>query len=392
MTNGADLTDPAEVGLDPERILKARTMMEAQVASGRSPGLAAVVVRRGRVVLADAFGVRNAAGDPMEVDSLFLLASGTKPITAAVVMSLVEDGEIGLLQRVVDYLPELPEALHGVLVHHLLTHTGGFEAPTWTGRLRERMLELGEEDEAWGRDRFVNAYLGCIPDLAVKAPPGSGMLYATLSYEMLGEIIRRVTGEKLGDVMRARIFDPLGMHDTAMVPDETLRARMIEPWEGLPMAEMPKSMFGGDLEDLVVADSGGGGLLSTPGDNVIFSRMILGGGALDGLRVLSKASVRAMTTNQIPGVPDLLFGHKEASWGYGFSVICQERWPYFGGALVPPGSATHAGAGGIDHWIDFDNQIAGAFFEIVTEMSPMLEPISSAGHRFQDVITGAVID
>ena len=120
--------------------------------------------------------------------------------------------------------------------------------------------------------------------------------------------------------------------------------------------------------------------------------MILNGGTYNGTRVLSNVSVKAMTTNQIPGVPDILFGHKEASWGYGFSVICQERWPYFGGGLVPPGSVTHAGAGGIDHWVDFDNQIVGAYFEIITEMSEMMEPISSAGHRFQDVITSAVID
>ncbi len=384
--------DPAEVGFDPARIARARDLMRVQVESGRSPGLAAVVTRHGQVVLAEAFGVRNLAGDPMEVDSVFPIASGTKPITAAVVMSLVEDGEIGLNQRVVDYLPELPETLRGVLVHHLLTHTGGFEAPTWTGRLRTRMLEHDEEDAAWGRDRIVNGYLGCIPDLALAAPPGTGMLYASLSYEMLGEIVRRLTGQTLGEVMRVRLFEPLGMHDTSMVVDETLRQRLIEPWDGLPMASTTQTMFGIGMDVLLASDSAGAGLVSTAADNVTFSRMILGGGALDGVRVLSEASVRAMTTNQIPGVPDVLFGHKEASWGYGFSVVCEERWPYFGGGLVPPGSVTHNGAGGVDHWIDFEHQIAGAFFEIVTEMSPQFEPVSGAGHRFQDVITAAVID
>jgi CubicO group peptidase (beta-lactamase class C family) len=383
---------PAEMTLDTARLQRARDLMQAQVESGRSPGLVAVVARRGEIVLAESFGVRNSAGDRMEVDSVFPIASGTKPITAAVVMTLAEDGEIGLNQRVVDYLPELPESLHGVLVHHLLTHTSGFEAPTWTGRFRTRMLDHGDADAEWGRDRIVNAYLGCIPDLAKVTEPGAGMLYANLGYEMLGEIVRRLTGQRLGEVMEARIFQPLGMHDTSMVVDDSLRGRMIEWWEGLPMASMTEAIFGAGLEVLLDSDSASGGLVSTAADNVRFSRMILGGGALDGVRVLSDASVRAMTINQIPGIPDVLFGHKEASWGYGFSVICEERWPYFGGGLVPHGSVTHNGAGGVDHWIDFEHEIAGAFFELITEMSPELEPVSGAGHRFQDVITAAVRD
>jgi len=82
----------------------------------------------------------------------------------------------------------------------------------------------------------------------------------------------------------------------------------------------------------------------------------------------------------------------EASWGYGFSVICKERWPYFGGGLVPPGTATHAGSGGITHWIDFEHEIVGVLYEVVTAMSEMMEPITAVGHRFQDVITAAVVD
>jgi hypothetical protein len=136
----------------------------------------------------------------------------------------------------------------------------------------------------------------------------------------------------------------------------------------------------------------GGGLVCASRDHATFQQMILGRGSLGGTRVLSKASVEAMTTNQIPGVPDLAFGRKEASWGYGFSVICKERWPYFGGGLVPPGTATHAGSGGITHWIDFEHEIVGVLYEVVTAMSEMIEPITAVGHRFQDVITAAVVD
>ena len=126
--------DPGDLGLDPKRIEIARAMLHEQVASGRSPGLVAFVVRRGRCFLQEAVGACNPAGDPMLPDTLFPIMSATKPLTAAVVLSLVEDGRIGLLQCVRDYLPEFPpEVGDGVLIHHLLTHTAGFDAPEWTG-------------------------------------------------------------------------------------------------------------------------------------------------------------------------------------------------------------------------------------------------------------------
>jgi CubicO group peptidase (beta-lactamase class C family) len=189
-----------------------------------------------------------------------------------------------------------------------------------------------------------------------------------------------------------RIFAPLGITDTTMRPDPSMRERLMVPQADHPMRRKASETYGHSFEDLIGGDSAGGGLVSTPRAHASFEEMIRRGGSLDGVRVLSKASVRAMTHNQIPGVPDLVFGRKEASWGYGFSVICEERWPYYGGGLIPPGSVSRAGAGGIDHWIDFENGIVAAYYEQVTEISEKLEPISTAGHRFQDVITSAVLD
>jgi CubicO group peptidase (beta-lactamase class C family) len=386
--------EPAELGLDPKRIEVARAILHEQVESGRSPGLVAFIVRRGHCFLQEAIGARNPAGDPMLPDTLFRIMSATKPFTAAVVMSLVEDGRIGLLQCARDYLPELPpEVGDGVLIHHLLTHTGGFDAPEWTGGFRSRLLEKAEEDARFGRDRVVNGFLGCMADLQRIKPPGRGMVYANLNYELLGEIVRRVTGSPtLGAVMHERIFEPLDMRSVAMFPDTALQARTVELSPDAPLAALFRDRMGVSLDDHRESDMAGGGLVCASRDHAIFQQMILGRGSLGGTRVLSKASVEAMTTNQIPGVPDLAFGRKEASWGYGFSVICKERWPYFGGGLVPPGTATHAGSGGITHWIDFEHEIVGVLYEVVTAMSEMIEPITAVGHRFQDVITAAVVD
>lgn len=387
-----EVVDAADVGLDPARMDRARAVVRDQVASGRAVGAAVVVRRRGQLVLAEAHGTRNPAGDPMAFDTSFNLASATKPVTAATVMSLVEDGVIGLNQRVVDYIPEVPAGAHELLlVHHLLTHTGGLATPDWTGELASRVREPAADDASWGRNPVSNAFLSLFAESETRAPPGTKMAYSSISYEVLGEIIRRVTGQSVGEAMRERILDPLGMDDTTMTPDPDLRNRLVDRAPGLPFDQsFFEAMVGIGSEEAVGLDLSWGGLVGTAPDYLRFCEMIRCGGELDSVRVLSKASARAMTTNQIPGVPALVHGHAEASWGYGFSVIGHQRWPYFVGGLVPNGSASHGGAGGVDHWIDFENQITGAFFE-VTETSPMLEPVSGASHRFEDVITAAVV-
>ena len=384
------VAEPASLGLHPGQMDRAREVLHEQVESGRSPGLVAVVMRRGQVALAETIGHRTPGGGPMGFDTVFSIASATKPFTATVVMSLVEEGRIGLMQRVADYLPEMPDGPRDkLLVHHLLTHTGGYDAVTWNGTAKDRLAHNGEEDAAyWGRDPLVNSYLGCIPGLEMKRPPGTAMLYANLGYEMLGEIIRRVTGDSVRTQMQRRIFDPLGMADTGMLTDDR-DSRLADT---TLMEKMTRMLMGVDADLAFSSDGASGGVVSTPLDYTTFGRMLLAGGTLDGVRVLSKASVTAMTTNQIPGVPDIMFGAREGSWGYGFSVLGHERWPYFGGGIVPRGTARHAGAGGIDHWFDFENDIAAACFELVTEMSEMLEPISAVGYRFQDVVTAAVVD
>jgi CubicO group peptidase (beta-lactamase class C family) len=120
--------------------------------------------------------------------------------------------------------------------------------------------------------------------------------------------------------------------------------------------------------------------------------MILDGGTLGDTRVLAPSTVTSMVTNQIPGVPAQFHAGTipEASWGYGFSVVQAQRFAYFTGGLVPFGSVLHPGAGGINYWVDFANDIVGVFFEVITEIDEFLTPVSGIGHRFSDVITGAV--
>lgn len=316
MNDASTVVDPASVGLDPARIDRAREMVREQVETGRAVGACVVVRRHGELVIAEAHGTRNPEGDLMSLDTIWGMASATKPVTAATVLSLVEDGLIGLNQRVVDYIPEVPDGAHDqLLVHHLLTHTGGIPTFDWTGELRERIREPGSDDERWGRNAVTNAFLSLFVESEAQATPGTKMAYSSVGYSILGEIIRRVTGTSVGDAMRDRILEPLGMTDTAMGVAGDRLERVVERAPGLPFdAAFGEATFGvrwdGEAMDL---DLPWCGLSGTPTDYVRFCEMIRQGGELDGVRVLSRASVRAMTTNQIPGVPALIHGHDEAS-------------------------------------------------------------------------------
>jgi CubicO group peptidase (beta-lactamase class C family) len=181
------------------------------------------------------------------------------------------------------------------------------------------------------------------------------------------------------------------MTRSAGIVGEHLRPHLVTRAEGLPFGPGRPVSFEGDLWES--SDSGAAAVHTSAPDLIRFGQMILNGGLLDGVRVLSPSTVTAMVTNQIPGVPARFGGGliPDASWGYGFTVVQEQRFAYFAGGLVPLGSALHPGAGGISYWIDFANEVVGVFFEVITEVDEFLVPISGIGHRFQDVITGAVV-
>lgn len=389
--------DAHEMGFEPARIELARSLLHDHVEVGRTPSAAAIVARRGRIVLAEAAGVQRPDGPPLSLDHIWPLASACKPFTAATLLSLVEEGRVGVMEPIVDHLPELAASTHDdVLVHHLLTHTAGWEAPMFTGRLAS-FLESGDlpppppDGDIWSQIFLTLAF-----DPIRYCEAGAQMAYGNVNYELIAEIIRRITGTTLDAAMRERVLDPLGMTDTALIVPEVMRDRLVRRDPTLPFGSLDAPPGGLDVQSEIFerTDAGGAGVFASAHDLAVFAQAILDGGVSGTERILAPSTVRSMVTNQIPGTsarfgPDRVVS--EASWGYGFSVICEERWPYFGGGLVPFGSATHPGAGGISYWIDFEHEIVGVFFEVLTEITEMLEPVSGISHRFQDVITGAVI-
>lgn len=396
MTLDTSLADPAELGLSAARLDDAAALMQRQYDQGKSPTLVAVVARHGRVVFAHAVGEHRPGGPPVTIDSIFPLASQTKPMTAATLLCLVERGLVGLNEPVTLHVPELEGLGHGeVMVHHLLTHTSGWHEDDVTVRLAERMDEIVAGGPLAERDLLSRLLL--LPGLATPRREAAGvvMQYCNFNYSLVSEIIRRVTGGSFDAALRRFVFEPVGMTDSAVIVPDEWADRVIQRPPGIPLgpdhADSPIS-FNDPL--WVKSDDGATGVHATAVDAVRFGQMILDRGRVGDRRVLSDDAVRVMTTDQIPGLEAVLLAKRlpEASWGYGYGVLSTVPFLRFAGGTVAPGSPHHGGMGGIDVWVDPATGVVGAYFEILTENDPEIGPISWVAHRFEDVITAAVVD
>jgi CubicO group peptidase (beta-lactamase class C family) len=398
MTTKLRTGSPEKVGMLPERVAHARNLCARWVEEGHTPTLGVCVARRGVIVLHEAFGVLGPGPDspPLARNALFAASSVTKSITATLVMQLVEDGLLGLNRPVVDYLPEVSgEGTEEVLVHHLLTHTSGypfFSDPPWVEHLAKKLragFELPPCPE--GRHPFIHKQLSRFWDAPRVARAGEVMVYSGHNYELLGEIVRRLSGRGIEEQARERVFDPLGMHDSYFVVPASESHRVVQRATGLPFADPVPPMLGLGSREMQEIPSANMGLFTTPFDIAVFGQAILNGGRYGDARILSPAAVATMTRNQIPGVRARLVNleAEHASWGYGFAIASPTKWKYFDGSLPPLGTLSHSGAGGVAFWIDLAHEVAGAYFEVVTRLSPDFEQLWNFD-LFQNAITAAV--
>jgi CubicO group peptidase (beta-lactamase class C family) len=341
-----------------------RATLQPCVDQGTVPGAVALVARGDRVEVlavgsADVEGTR-----PMARDSIFRIASITKPITAAAAMVLVEDGAMGLDDPIGTWLPELASpvvvrtpqspvddvvpAARPITVHDLLTSRAGWGFPDDFSL--PAVALLFERAHMHGRDRDAalppDEWTAALAGIPLLAQPGEAFLYNT-SYDVLGVLIARVAGSSLPDFLAERLFGPLGMVDTGFeVPagdvGRLTSAYQPDPAGGLRLLDPPD----GELTKPTAFPSGAGGLVSTVDDWHSFGRMLLGGGSIDGRRVLSPDSVRRMTTDHLtPAQRDAgrLFLEGQG-WGYGGSVdvAVTEPWTVPGRYGWVGGSGTTA--------------------------------------------------
>jgi CubicO group peptidase (beta-lactamase class C family) len=392
---------PEEAGMLPERVAHVRDLCAGWVRDGHTPTLGVCVARRGVIVLHEALGVRGPGpqSPPLKHTALFPIMSLTKPITATLVMQLVDDGLLGLNRPAKDYLPEMAgERADEILVHHLLTHTSTYpfniELP-WLEHEAQKVAAGFEPPPCpEGQDPVIHRWLSLFWDAPRLADIGSVMVYSNHNYELLGEIVRRLSGRSIEQVARARIFDPLGMNDTYYVVPESASPRVVQRGPEVPFGNPEDPVLPHvDSREWQTTPYGGAGVFSTPGDMTIFGQMMLNGGRYGAERILSPAAVAAMTRDQVPDLGALLLGRNmgRASWGYGWQISSPTKWKYFDGSLQPLGAFGHPGAGGINYWVDRDHQLIGAYFEVTTRLTPDYNLLWNFD-LFQNAITAAVED
>ncbi|MET0274361.1 MAG: serine hydrolase domain-containing protein [Phenylobacterium sp.] len=345
-------------GFSEDGLARLREGLVVHLEHGYAPGLVALVSRgaESRVIMLGAKSFD--AGDPMRRDTIFRIASMTKPVTAAAAMMLIEDGRLKLDEPVDRLLPELARrrvlkridgpldqtvpAARPITVEDLLTFRLGLGlvlAPPGSYPIQQRISELGlvgfgPPDPAApdGPDDWMRK-LGTLP---LMAQPGERWMYNTGS-DVLGVLVARASGQALEAFFRERIFAPLGMKDTGF---------SVAPAE----IERLASAYRGGADGLVAYDTpaaskwarpppfpaGGSGLVSTADDYLAFARMLLAGGQAGGKRLLSADSVRAMTMNHL--TPAQRAGGRIVldegrGWGYGMAVTVEPN-----ADLVAPGA------------------------------------------------------
>ena len=394
---GLPEADPESVGMSAEKLAEIPKKLQPFIDNGQVPGFISVVARDGKVVHFDTQGMMDVERrKPMRPDTIFRMASMTKPITGVAVMILVDEGKIDLQDPLSKYIPEFADlqvlvenedgttktvpADKPITLWHLMTHTSGLAYPWPTyGPVARMYIERGLTAEAL---YTMSAEEGAkrVASVPLFRHPGVEFNYG-FSMDMLGRVVEVVTGRRFGDFLEERIFGPLGMKDAGFyVPADKVDrlAANYGPHDGkMRLIDDPATSR---LLKVPSMDSPGGGLVSTATDYLRFAQMLVNGGELDGVRILSEDAVNEMTTEQLgPEYGDIplasLVSHasviplwKTPAIGVGFG---------YGGAVVKEGyGQTQRGSAGqyswgggasTAFWIDREQHLVSL---VLTQLSP----------------------
>jgi CubicO group peptidase (beta-lactamase class C family) len=365
---------PERVGFCSGRLQRLNAVMQGYVDRQTCAGVLALIARQGQVAYLEAFGWQERETNrPMALDTLFKLYSMTKPITTTAAMMLWEEGKLRLSDPVARYLPEFKDARVMVArsggadydlvpaqaemtLHHLCTHTGGLsygsDENSPLDALYRKTLDAHEKEVEPVLEKRVAAFAQARLPLAFH--PGRGFRYS-VSTELLGYIVQLVSGMPFEDFLQQKIFDPLGMPDTGfwVPPQKAARlAAVYGPAEGGGIQNIDpaaKSSFNRPTRN----PSGGGGLVSTAGDYFRFGQMLLGGGTLEGVRLLGRKTVEWMLQNHLPeGIHPM--DEPANGFGLGGSVLLH---PGLGQRPGSPGKFGWSGAANTEWWIDPAEQL-----------------------------------
>jgi CubicO group peptidase (beta-lactamase class C family) len=352
---------PESRGLSPGRLQRMSDAFKREIDKGTLPGATVLVARRGQIGWFEALGRQNpAASTPMAHNSIFRVFSMTKPIVSIGIMMLIEDGQFLLSDPVTKFIPEFADQKVGVenngkldlvplkramTVQDLLRHTSGI---TYDHTGNGLVQQLYQQSRLRSR-KITNAeHASLVASLPLICQPGAEWNYSR-STDILGRIIEVVSGKTLSAFLTERILAPLQMAETAFHTGEQNAGRLAEPFPTDPWNGDKVQLF--NMLEKPVMESGGGGLVSTTMDYARFCQMLLNGGALDGIRIISRKTLQLMASDHLaPDVqvssPLMPAGH---GFGLGFAVRTHQGMAPFPGSL---GQFFWSGMAGTFFWID----------------------------------------
>jgi CubicO group peptidase (beta-lactamase class C family) len=387
---------PESVGFSAERLERLHALMQQEVDQKQLPGMVTILARHGKVIDYRTYGVRDlGTGAPMTKDTIFRAYSMTKPVTGAAMMILYEEGKWLPSDPIAKFIPEfahlkvakgvdaggnliLEDPIHPPTMLELMTHTAGFVYGFFGNTPVDKEYQKVNPLDSKSLQEMIEK-LAKIP-LAYQ--PGTKWVYS-VSMDIQGYIIEKLSGQSLPDFMAEHIFKPLGMKDSGFFVPADKQNRFVTLYrsdEKGQLVSMPS--YHREFTQPPTAPSGGGGLVTTAEDYFHFAMMLAGEGELNGVRILSPASVHLMSTNHLG--PNLLTGEfsiggqvMRPGFGYGYDCAVEFDPPT---ANLPDGRGTFFwdGAAGTWFWIDPTNDVVfvGMIQRLLGPDSPNVEFLS----------------
>lgn len=382
--DSATISDPATAGFAADRLIRIDKSLQAYVERNEVPGVVGLIARRGQIVYHKSFGHRDVeAKVPMSNDVIFRIASMTKPIASVALMMLWEEGRFLLRDPVAEYLPGFADmkvavpvkpgddargpyktvaAEKAITIQHLLTHTAGLANP-YRGVTSDLYNELRQNRKPNGT---VGDYVAQLARLPLNFEPGERWEYGPAT-DVVGRLVEVLSGMTLDEYLSEKIFEPLRMQDTHFyLPSEKLPrfASLYRPSDGGKIVLQEKA----DESSRWVKEphayfSGAGGLVSTTSDYFRFHQMMLNGGELDGVRILSPRTVRLMTANHT-GERAVWLRGEGFGFGLGYSVTTD-----LGRSAMPSAEGTYGWGGAYCtvFWVDPEDKVIGI---LMTQVRP----------------------
>jgi CubicO group peptidase (beta-lactamase class C family) len=366
---------PESLGFSPERLERLHATMQREVDEKRLPGIVTILARHGKVVEQRTYGKKDiASGAPMARDTIFRIFSMSKPVIGVAMMILYEEGKWHPFDPVSKYIPEfahlkvfkgvdasgnmiLEDPVHPPTMRELMTHTAGFTYGFFGTTVVDKMYN----EQKVLQSKSLQEMIDKLAKMPLLYQPGTRWMHS-VSMDIQGYIVEKLSGQSLPDFMQQRIFAPLGMKDTGFYVPQEKRNRFATLYREDPKGELVADGTVGtvptDYATQPTLASGGGGMVSTAQDYLRFAQMLLNGGELDGVRILAPATVQFMTSNHLAAGVMTNEGELDPrpglGWGYDCAVVAD---PQQANEVVGLGTFFWLGAADTWFWVDPTNDL-----------------------------------